>query len=50
MSKIINVGLSHTDLNVEKKDQYDENYECKALHGVILPNSGPINAQVCNLK
>lgn len=49
MSQVVNIRLGQSYLNIEEKDQQDEDYQGKSLHGIGFSQSGPLYDQVRNI-
>lgn len=50
MTKIINICLRQTNLNVEQEDQKNEDDECEPLHGICFAQTCPFNYEIRNLN
>ena len=49
VTQVVNVGFGQTYLDVEQKDQEDEDDQSEALHWVGLSQSSPFYAEISNL-
>jgi hypothetical protein len=46
MADVVDVGLGDSDLEIEKKNQKDENDECESLHWIAFSKSLPFDTQI----